>query len=137
MSSLVERIRSIADNEGMSVTAFEAAIGASKGVFSRALANGTDIQAKWLLSLVQSFPQYSSTWLLTGEGHMLRTVDHAKEPAETYLNTTHDGVSNAVIGALQKVISSQELTIRAQEKVINSLERQLDLLASRDSSSKD
>ncbi|MDR0688047.1 MAG: hypothetical protein LBF55_05080, partial [Prevotellaceae bacterium] len=47
-------------------------IGASKGVLSRALANGTDIQAKWLQRIVENYPQYSSRWLLTGQGAMLR-----------------------------------------------------------------
>lgn len=128
MSSLMKRIKILADNEGMSVTAFEAAIGASKGVFSRALANGTDIQSKWLLNVVENYPQYSTDWLLTGKGEMLQGANKTEDRAETYLNAELEGVSNAVIHSMQRVISSQEVTIRSQEKTIVSLEKQLALL---------
>lgn len=50
----------------------ERTIGASKGVLSRAIANGTDIQSKWLMSIVENYPQYSGDWLLTGQGEMLK-----------------------------------------------------------------
>lgn len=128
MGSLMKRIKVLADNEGMSVTAFEAAIGASKGVFSRALANGTDIQSKWLLHVVENYPQYSTDWLLTGQGQMLRGNVKTEERPETYLNAELEGVSNAVIHSMQRVISSQEVTIKSQEKTIISLEKQLSLL---------
>ncbi|ULT28765.1 hypothetical protein KUH03_21230 [Sphingobacterium sp. E70] len=50
------------------MSALEASIGASKGVFTRALANNTDVQAKWLVNLAEKYPKYSSEWLLRGEG---------------------------------------------------------------------
>lgn len=50
----------------------ERIIGASKGVLSRAIANGTDIQSKWLMSIVENYPKYSGDWLLTGQGDMLK-----------------------------------------------------------------
>ncbi len=50
----------------------ERMIGASKGVLSRAIANGTDIQSKWLMSIVENYPKYSGDWLLTGQGDMLK-----------------------------------------------------------------
>lgn len=62
----------MASNEGITIGAMERAIGASKGVLSRAIANGTDIQSKWLISLVENYPRYSGDWLLTGNGNMLR-----------------------------------------------------------------
>lgn len=51
----------------------ERSIGASKGVLSRAIARGTDIQAKWIELLVDNYPQYSTDWLLTGNGPMLKS----------------------------------------------------------------
>lgn len=59
-------------NENITLTALERAIGASKGVLSRALANGTDIQSKWIEAVVENYPQYSTRWLLTGDGEMMR-----------------------------------------------------------------
>ncbi|WP_448139390.1 hypothetical protein [Sphingobacterium siyangense] len=128
MSSVLKRIKIVADSEGMSVSAFEATIGASKGVFTRALANGTDIQSKWLINLVEKYPQYSSEWLLKGEGDMLKPNLVLKEEEETYLTPELEGITNSVINSLRQVIASQNTTIKSQEKTIMSLERLLSSL---------
>ena len=90
MAKILDRIGKIAQNEGISIGALERNIGASKGVLSRALANGTDIQTKWLSVLVENYPQYSPEWLLTGRGEMLKsstsetvTPDAQPEPKVT------------------------------------------------------
>ncbi|MDM1293802.1 hypothetical protein HX021_05780 [Sphingobacterium sp. N143] len=121
----MKRIKLVADREGMSVSAFEATIGASKGVFTRALANGTDIQSKWLVSIVEKYPLYSSEWLLKGEGDMLKALPVTKEDEETYLSPELEGITNAVISSLKQVVASQNITIKSQEKTIMSLERLL------------
>lgn len=72
MNTILQQIQQIAVNEGIKITAFEKSIGASKGVLSRAINNGTDIQAKWLQNIVENYPQYSEAWLLTGQGSMLK-----------------------------------------------------------------
>ena len=72
MGNVLSRIQDIARNEGITIGALERCIGASKGVLSRAISNGTDIQSKWISILVENYPQYSPAWLLTGEGSMLR-----------------------------------------------------------------
>lgn len=69
---LLERIKAIADNEGITISALERRIGASKGVISRALLNRSDIQAKWVTIIADNYPKYSPLWLLTGEGKMYR-----------------------------------------------------------------
>lgn len=124
MSSFLTRIKVIADREGLSVTAFESAIGASRGVFTRALANNTDVQAKWLISIVEKYPEYSSEWLLKGEGEMLKPV-LAQEDEETYLTPELEKITNGEINTLRQLISSQNITIKSQEKTIISLERLL------------
>lgn len=68
METILNRISQIADLEGTSISAIEKAIGASKGVLSRAINNGTDIQAKWIGLIVDQFPRINPEWLLTGEG---------------------------------------------------------------------
>lgn len=72
MGNILSRIKEIADNESITISALERTIGASKGVLSRALNNNTDIQAKWIESIVENYPQYSISWLITGEGEMLK-----------------------------------------------------------------
>ena len=72
MGNILSRIQEIALNEGITIGAIERCIGASKGVLSRAINNGTDIQSKWISILVENYPRYSPSWLLTGEGSMFK-----------------------------------------------------------------
>lgn len=73
MATILDRIQEIAQKEGISIGALERQIGASKGVLSRAINNGTDIQSKWIQILVENYPRYSAEWFLTGRGEMLKT----------------------------------------------------------------
>lgn len=73
MENVLDRIKYIAKNEGITITGIEANIGASKGVLSRAIANKTDIQLKWVQKIVENYPLYSTQWLLTGEPPMLKS----------------------------------------------------------------
>ncbi|WP_139215863.1 hypothetical protein [Parapedobacter composti] len=120
----MKRIKEIANQEGVSVTALEASIGASKGVFSRALANGTDIQSKWLVKLAENYPQYSPQWLLTGEGEM-RKADVLRDLEEKYASGHSTDLTNELIKALKKVISSQETTIQSQAATITALQKRI------------
>jgi len=70
--NILDRIEKISNNEGIKITAFERNIGASKGVLSRAITNGTDIQYKWVQKIVENYPHYSTEWLITGQGPMLK-----------------------------------------------------------------
>ena len=72
MDSVLTRIKELVDNEGISITALEGQIGASKSVLSRALSKDTDIQCKWLVKIVEIYPRYDAEWILTGEGTMLK-----------------------------------------------------------------
>lgn len=90
MSNILSRIQELAYKEGITIGALERMIGASKGVLSRAINNGTDIQSKWLQIIVENYPRYSADWLLTGKGDMLKArsstsdVPIAAEPSVSY-----------------------------------------------------
>lgn len=71
MSTILSRIKELSINEGITIGYLEKKIGASKGVLSRAIQHGSDIQAKWLQIIVENYPNYSSSWLLTGKGEMI------------------------------------------------------------------
>lgn len=83
LNAILHRIEEIAKNEGTTITALERTIGASKGVLSRAISNGTDIQSKWLQVIVENYPLYSEAWLLTGKGDMLKESE-AQPPSINY-----------------------------------------------------
>lgn len=84
MSDILQRIAQIANNENITIGNMERRIGASKGVLSRAIANHTDIQAKWIFNIVENYPQYSCDWLITGKGQMLKQPSNSVKPDHTF-----------------------------------------------------
>ena len=117
----------------MTIGAMERTIGASKGVLSRAINNGTDIQAKWLSIIVENYPRYSTGWLLTGAGSMLKddlngikTIDEANP---SFMPTTSMNPSVGTpyydvdfIGGFDEVFNSQ-VNIPATNIVIRGFEK--------------
>ena len=94
MSKILTRIQAIAINEGITIGALERSIGASKGVLSRAINNGTDIQSKWLQILVDNYPQYSTEWLLTGKEPMLK--ENIKSNSEILIKKIEDNSKDGI-----------------------------------------
>lgn len=91
MCKILSRIKTLADAEGVSIGTLERTIGASRGVISKAIAKGTDIQSKWLELICEKFPKYSPVWLLTGQGSML--LDSSDTPiihSSTQGNNTNE-----------------------------------------------
>lgn len=133
MGNILSRIQEIASNEGITIGAMERTIGASKGVLSRAINNGTDIQAKWLSIIVENYPQYSTGWLLTGAGSMLKDdlkgIQTADEANPSTLPTTSMNPSIGTpyydvdfIGGFDEVFNSQ-VNIPATNIVIRGFEK--------------
>ena len=133
MGNILSRIQEIASNEGITIGAMERTIGASKGVLSRAINNGTDIQAKWLSIIVENYPRYSTGWLLTGAGSMLKddlngikTIDEANPsfmpttPMNPSVGTPYYDVD--FIGGFDEVFNSQ-VNIPATNIVIRGFEK--------------
>lgn len=133
MGNILSRIQEIASNEGITIGAMERTIGASKGVLSRAINNGTDIQAKWLSIIVENYPRYSTGWLLTGAGNMLKDdlkgIQTADEANPSTLPTTSMNPSVGTpyydvdfIGGFDEVFNSQ-VNIPATNIVIRGFEK--------------
>lgn len=133
MDNILSRIQEIASNEGITIGAMERTIGASKGVLSRAINNGTDIQAKWLSIIVENYPRYSTGWLLTGAGSMLKDdlkgIQTADEANPSTLPTTSMNPSVGTpyydvdfIGGFDEVFNSQ-VNIPATNIVIRGFEK--------------
>lgn len=120
MGTILSRIQEIASNEGITIGALERIIGASKGVLSRAINNGTDIQSKWLQIVVENYPQYSADWLLSGKGNMLKSPsspstpidERSTEPAHHVPEGNREGIPllpiSAMAGAFTDDISVME-----------------------------
>ncbi len=106
MEKILDRVGKFADFKGVSMSAFERSIGASKGVLSRAISQKTDIQSKWLEAIVENYPEISPAWLLAGEGSMLRNSCHF--PSDK-TGTTQGDCRETV--AAQKLTNSDQKTI--------------------------
>lgn len=109
MANILARIEEISHKEGLTITAFERSIGASKGVLSRAINNGTDIQSKWIQIIVENYPRYSALWLLTGQGSMLNDGENAEIPAfvSTDKNVGKPYYDVDFLGGFDEVFNSQ------------------------------
>lgn len=123
MGNILSRIQEIACKEGITIGAFERSIGASKAVLSRAIANGTDIQSKWIGIIVEKYPQYSTRWLLTGEGPMLR-ADGTPTISSTY-STDISMPSDTVILRLMDKIDEKDNIIKEKEAENKQLQSEL------------
>ncbi|MDE5820914.1 MAG: hypothetical protein K2H63_00300 [Paramuribaculum sp.] len=104
MCKILPRLKEIADNEGITIGALERSIGASKGVISRAINNGTDIQSKWLQAVVEKYPHYSTQWLLSGEGDM---VINNKKASEASYSNSNSGIPLIPVEAMAGYLSGE------------------------------
>lgn len=68
MSTLRDRIKQFIEEKSMSIRAFEKSIGVANGYVS---AIGAGSRAEIIENILQTYPELSRDWLLTGEGSML------------------------------------------------------------------
>lgn len=110
MENILDRINKIAENNGVSIGSIERNIGASKGVLSRALAQKTDIQSKWVIKIVENYPDISEKWLLTGEGSMLKGegASSDKRLIPFYDDVSTIGGSNSISATVDGAMPTSE-----------------------------
>lgn len=92
MAKILDNIRKLAEKEGITIGAIERKIGASKGVLSRAMTNGTDIQAKWITAIVENYPYVSADWLLTGKGEMITSSESSQKKMVKVSEQSQEGI---------------------------------------------
>jgi hypothetical protein len=123
MSNILSRIQEIASNEGITIGALERKIGASKGVLSRAINNGTDIQLKWVQVIVENFPQYSTEWLITGRGDMITTRQNISGSIYEQIPSTSE--LGVVVDRLLSFAKEKDKVIQEQAEEIGRLEERI------------
>jgi len=114
---VLQQIKLIADFEGVTITALEGMIGASRGVLSRAFRNDTDISSNWIIKIVENYPHYNCRWILTGDGNMLndgQPVIVAEEPNHQYKKQSHCYICDAK----ERVIENQAERIQELKETI-------------------
>lgn len=120
MSTILSRIQEIVNNEGITIGALERAIGASKGVLSRAINNGTDIQSKWIQRIVENYPQYSADWFISGQGCMKKDNLADKKCTSPYIEA-NESIGNQLVAFLR----DKDNTIREQAEEIGLLKERI------------
>lgn len=126
MGNILSRIQEIASNEGITIGALERKIGASKGVLSRAISNGTDIQSKWVQTIVENYPHYSARWLMTGRGEMLadeQPTSTPPKPIQVDDRLSNLGVTPDLITELLNRITEQAAEIGRLNELVRQLQQ--------------
>lgn len=132
---------SVAEEENITIGALERAIGASKGVLSRALKNGTDVQSKWLSALIEKYPQYPYDKWLRGkfspiensilketaapypeEKDTSKQIDDLAYTINRRFNDLEEGVKQIMLDVSELKIKSQELSLEKVKEAIDSIE---------------
>ena len=82
MEKFFGNLKELFEREDINVTTFEKSIGASQGVFSRAMRNKTTINVNWVIKLLEKYPLYNANWLLrdTGEKFLVTPEESHLEP---------------------------------------------------------
>lgn len=130
MCKILPRIKELALHEGITIGALERAIGASKGVLSRAISNGTDIQSKWIQAIVENYPQYSAQWLLTGMGEMtvtptIASKETSKNDPEITKSESSPILVNVPLEVHNNMINLYEDKIQSKDQEIGNLREEI------------
>lgn len=130
MCKILPRIKELALHEGITIGALERAIGASKGVLSRAINNGTDIQSKWIQAIVENYPQYSAQWLLTGMGEMtvtptIASKEASKNDPEITKSESSPILVNVPLEVHNNMINLYEDKIQSKDQEIGNLREEI------------
>ena len=80
---ILDRIKQFIDYKGIAVSAFEKSIGMSNASFGKSLRSGGAIGTDKLENILIVYPELSPSWLVSGEGPMLRGDD---QPAKVSYN---------------------------------------------------
>lgn len=91
--NILDIFQRVAEAEGISITALERELGASRGVISRAIKQKSDVGSKWLFALVDKYPNYDLMKIIDGSYDIIKKrVDNSRiaEATEVFsLKTDH------------------------------------------------
>lgn len=119
-----ERVLLIAETKGISKTEFFKDVELSYANFKGGQKN-TALSSDAMIAILIKHPDISPTWLLMGEGTMMRKNDSGDVSAPTVETAPATAESLAIY---KQLVNALEQTIKAQEKTILSLEGQVSLL---------
>ena len=88
MCQILNRLKDFIDYKGLPIAAFEKSIGMSNASFGKQLKKKGAIGTDKLENILNTYPELSPLWLMTGEGDMLKTTKSSINPALTESDPT-------------------------------------------------
>jgi len=126
--TIKERILQLAKYKGFTLEEFCSNIGLTYGNF-KGNAKNTPINSDSLANILSIIPDVNPTWLLTGEGEMLRTPviqPEGQPPPKNEVKTEATAPpACALCAEKERVIATQQKLIEDKDKIIALLEAQL------------
>jgi hypothetical protein len=120
---LQDRIQMLLDYSSLNIPKFANLVGFKTPQAVRELLNGRTktLSDAAKMKLLVAFPQVDETWLMTGEGEMLRAgytqnVTESENFTQTGNVTVH-GDSAALLKVLDELSAQRKLTEKAQEQI--------------------
>ncbi len=128
MTHIVDRIGEYALQANISIRKIEQKIGASNGIISKAIGKDKDIHSKWIALFAMHYPEVNPTWLLKGEGHMLKNEETEERQdilrdGESFYGYVDWGQHQEIINSLRKTIQVLENQLMDKERVIEMKDR--------------
>lgn len=129
---ILDRLKEFIDSKGITIAAFERSIGMSNASFGKSLKNKGAIGSDKLEIILRVYPEISPTWLLTGEGEMLKESCDISGNVVGNISAKHSGsvrVSQSTcdqsetIEALRAHLAEKERTIQIQQQLIEALKK--------------
>lgn len=117
----LSRIKKYIDYKGITVSLLEREAGMSNGSFASQLKNNKTIGVDKLENILKVYPEINPTWLLTGEGAML------KESEENFSRESDEDFSDHSKERLyERLIAEKEERIKDLQRIIDDLRNQLE-----------
>lgn len=128
LQSIKDRVLLISKSKGNNKMDFFKDLGMSYANF-KGVQKKSALSSDAVATILSIHKDISPAWLIAGEGDMYREgACLACDKQEVYQETSVAEKEQVNYDPLQRIISSQEITIKSQEKTIFSLEKQIALL---------
>lgn len=117
----LSRIKKYIDYKGITVSLLEREAGMSNGSFASQLKNNKTIGVDKLENILKVFPEINPTWLLTGEGTMLKESEEnfSRESDEDFADHSKERL-------YERLIAEKEERIKDLQRIIDDLRNQLE-----------
>jgi len=82
---IIERLNQFIDYKNISLNMFDKSIGASNGYIGKQIKNNGSIGSDLIQKIFSVYPDLNILWLMTGEGEMIKPINHVNEREGIYI----------------------------------------------------